>query len=55
MDKKILTIKEYANLHGVTDATVRQKILRGNLPQAYKIGSTWAIPADTEYTDNRKK
>ena len=50
-----ISLTEYAKLHGVDAATVRQKILRGNLPGAVKIGRNWAIPKDTEYTDMRRK
>ena len=51
----LISIAEYAQMHGVTPDTVRQKILRGNLPEAVKIGRNWCIPEDAPYIDNRKK
>lgn len=51
----LISLAEYAAKHGVTPDTVRQKVLRGNLPQAVKIGRNWAIPEDTPYEDGRRK
>ena len=50
----LISIAEYAEIHGVKPDTVRQKILRGNL-EAVKIGRNWVIGRDVPYTDNRKK
>lgn len=50
----LISISDYAKMHGVTAATVRQKILRGHLP-ATKIGSYWVVDKNTPYTDDRKK
>ena len=54
MNTNLISLAEYAKLHGVLPATVRQKVLRGNLP-AQKIGHNWVIDKDTPYTDNRVK
>ena len=51
----LIPIAEYAARIGRDPATVRQKILRGALPGAVKVGRDWFIPADTPYTDNRVK
>lgn len=52
-DIDLISLTEYASLHGVTPDTVRQKILRGKLPQAVKIGRNWLIPRSAPYTDCR--
>lgn len=49
----LISVTEYAELHGVHKDTVRQKILRGKL-KAQKIGSQWVIDSETPYTDHRK-
>lgn len=51
----LISIAEYAKMHGVSPDTVRQKILRGNLPEALKIGRNWCIPKNAPYIDNRFK
>lgn len=51
----LVPIAEYAARIGRDPATVRQKILRGALPGAVKIGRDWLIPADAPYTDARIK
>lgn len=50
----LISLAEYAAKHGVKQATVRQKILRGNL-EAQKIGRNWVIEEDTPYIDTRVK
>lgn len=52
---KLLLISEYAKLKGVSEVAVRQKIHRGYLPEAQKIGKVWFIPEDAEYIDGRIK
>jgi hypothetical protein len=49
----LVSIAEYAQLHGVTADTVRQRILRGQHPEAVKIGRNWCIPKDAPYIDGR--
>lgn len=48
----LISISEYAKIHGVKSDTVRQKILRGNL-KAKKIGRNWVIDKNEPYIDNR--
>lgn len=43
-----LNVKEFADIHHVTDTTVRQWIRRGKLRTAKKIGRDWLIPSITE-------
>lgn len=40
-----LTVEQYAQMHNVTDITVRQWIRRGKLRTAKKYGRDWLIPA----------
>lgn len=56
MDKQInlITVKDYAELHGVSPRTVRQKAQAGTL-KAHKIGENWLIDKDEPYIDNRIK
>lgn len=51
---KLISLAEYAEMHGVKQDTVRQKVLRGYL-KAEKIGRNWVIDRDTPYIDNRMK
>lgn len=53
MSEDLIPLKLYAERQGVSPATVRQKILRGHLPQAVKLGRDWLIPAGAPYTDAR--
>ncbi|MBQ0038461.1 MAG: helix-turn-helix domain-containing protein [Clostridiales bacterium] len=46
-ESKLLSTKQYAELHGLHDSRVRRLILDGRLP-AVKIGNQWAISADQE-------
>lgn len=49
-----VTIREYAKIHGVNPANVRQKILRGTL-EAERLGNEWLIDKNTPYTDARRR
>lgn len=51
----LITLKEYAAIHGRDPATVRQKILRGSFKTAVKVGRDWLIDKNEPYTDLRKK
>lgn len=48
-----ISIREYADRHGVQYASVLQKIRRGNL-NAKKSGSTWLIDENEPYIDRRR-
>lgn len=50
----LIPLKEYAKRQGVEPATVRQKILRGNLP-ATKMGRDWFVEEEQAYIDKRKQ
>lgn len=64
-ENKLLSVKQFAELHGLHDSRVRRLILDGRLP-ATKVGNQWVIGADQEpprdmrvksgkYKDWRKK
>lgn len=54
MDNKLIPIKEYAEKHGITPATVRQRILRGAMTGAVKLAGSWFVPGDMPLIDNRR-
>ena len=51
----LITITEYAAMHGRDPASVRQKALRGGFKTAVKIGRDWLIDKDEPYEDLRCK
>jgi hypothetical protein len=51
----LISIKEWAIKNGINPDTARQKILRGNLPEAQKIGRNWVIDEDVPNQDKRIK
>lgn len=51
---ELITLKEYADMHGKEVSSVRQKILRGNLP-AVKMGKNWMLSKHTPYADMRRR
>lgn len=51
----LITLKDYAARHGLNAATLRQRILRGGIPEAQKLGRDWFVPEDLELTDHRIK
>jgi len=53
--EKLISIAEYAKLHGKAVITVRQKAARGGFKTAQKIGRNWVIDADEPYEDERIK
>lgn len=55
MKEELISLAEYAKLHGVTHDTVRQRANRGNFKTARKIGRNWVIDKNEPYIDNRKK
>ena len=51
----LISLAEYAELHGVTPDTIRQRANRGVFKTARKIGRNWVIDRNEPYIDNRKK
>jgi hypothetical protein len=52
---ELISLTEYAKIHGKEQSSVRQKAERGGFQTARKIGRNWVIDRDEPYTDNRKK
>lgn len=52
---KLVTLKEYAELHGKSARTIRQRALSGRLKTARKIGSIWIVDQNEPYIDYRRK
>ena len=51
----LISLAEYAEIHGRDPATVRQMALRGGFQTARKIGRNWVIEDSEEYPDHRKR
>lgn len=54
-DFYLVPIAQYASIHGLNPATVRQKCIRGGWQTAIKIGRDWFINPDEPHTDLRRK
>lgn len=50
-----ITLKEWAEAHGIHPDTARQRALRGAFKTARKIGNLWIIDRDEPFVDHRKK
>lgn len=50
---KLLTVTEFACLHGIQEVTVRQWIRRGKIRSAVKAGKEWRIPELAELRKDR--
>lgn len=46
MDMDFISVKEYANAHGIAERTARNYCVQGKIPGAQLIGKTWSVPAD---------
>ena len=55
MDNELISLIEYAKLHGITGDTARQRAARGVFKTARKIGRNWVIEKNEPYIDNRFK
>jgi hypothetical protein len=52
---QLISLVEYAKLHGKEESTVRRKAIRGGFKTAQKIGRNWVIDKDEPYIDYRRK
>ena len=43
-----VSVTQFANMHGLQDSNVRKLIRQGRLPEAFKVGNSWVIPADAK-------
>lgn len=46
MGMDFISVKEYANAHGIAERTARNYCVQGKIPGAQLIGKTWSVPAD---------
>lgn len=52
---RLISLSDYAQRHGKSPVTMRQKAQRGMLRTAVKIGKTWMVEEDEPCVDNRVK
>lgn len=52
---ELISLVEYAKINGISDATARQRAIRGSFKTAKKIGRNWVIDRNEPLVDNRKK
>lgn len=52
---KYVSVKEWAETHGVSERTARNYCSQGKLEGAYLVGKTWNIPADVDLPKRSKK
>lgn len=51
----LISLAEYAKMHGRNPATARQMALRGGFRTARKVGRDWMIDSEEPYPDKRRK
>ena len=51
----LITVKEYARMHGRTPQTISKKCLHGGFKTAVKMGRDWFIDSEEPMLDNRIK
>lgn len=51
----LISLKEYGDLHGIKQDSVKRGVLRGKYKTAQKIGRNWVIDSEEPYEDKRKK
>lgn len=51
----LISLEEYAQLHGRASGTIRQRCIRGSFTSARKIGHSWVIDSEEPLIDNRVK
>ncbi|MDE5683534.1 MAG: Fic family protein [Muribaculaceae bacterium] len=52
---KFISVKEWAESHGVSERTARNYCAQGKIEGAYLVGKTWNIPADAELPARKKE
>lgn len=48
MEQKYLSLKEMSAKWGISDRRINTLCLENRIPGAFKVGNSWAIPADAE-------
>lgn len=51
----LISLVEWANRHGCADASARNLVRRGKLPQAQKIGRNYLIEENVPWPDDRRR
>lgn len=51
---EFISVKEYAEAHGLAERTVRNYCVQGKIAGAQLIGKTWSIPADASLPQRKK-
>ena len=51
----MITLKEYAKIHGIAPVTARQRAARGSYKTAKKVGRDWFIDEAEPHVDGRIK
>lgn len=51
----MISLAEYAKLHGIAPTTANQRAARGAYKTAVKIGRNWVIDRNEPHTDHRVK
>lgn len=46
IDMDFVSVKEYAQIHGIAERTARNYCVQGKIPGAQLVGKTWSIPSD---------
>ncbi len=49
----LISLAEYAKIHGKDTANLRRKCINGEFKTARKIGRNWVIDSEEEYVDRR--
>jgi excisionase family DNA binding protein len=49
-----ISVKEFAEKHGMERSNILRLIKQGRLTEAEKIGNQWCIPADTPRPEDRR-
>ena len=50
-----ISVKEWAEAHGVSERTARNYCAKGKIPDAYLVGKTWNIPVDAELYNKKNE
>ena len=53
--EELVDLQAYADLHGITRSTVKQRCQKGAYNTARKLGSQWVIDKNEPHVDHRTK
>lgn len=54
-NNEYISVREWAEIHGVSERTARNYCAQGKIAGAYIVGKTWNIPADAHVPGRKKK